>query len=717
MSAARGDCVMDFTQYEEILRPLRELEQVWGIDLAALLQRYASEVATITYEFGTQSLNFAQAAVLIMGASGIYSKKIDALQELVQDTLHLIINKGKRVDDGKDAGKRRRRRVVVRDPVQFTEEATALNILPAEKRVRSDVADALRSMLAGGGDAGRLFGSGDARVAEGELIPFEDVQTGSVHYRLSVCTLATEGLLLPNVRQELAGEVRLEPIDTLCAGDRRDVRMPPTPALPTHLSNRRVSLVERNPNNDDQAPERLDLDGFDKVLDEDAAAAYDNGNCGDDDDSTQHAGPRASEHHAQQQNQEAEVEEEDEEDEYYALLRAWHVDRFSASVPEKAYAQYTIKGDIKAPDPTRAILANLLADKMLSSRSEKLRHLNDRGEVVWDNHRMSRLAPAVYLDLTEVIRQAKDGAKARASKNRRLERWLERQRVEEREAEQLEHRDKDGAGEGGSDDGTMDDDGAEGGAADFGCQADAVSQRDAQMGTDDCGGNPPPGGAYGDFTAGDWDTAEEREFYASLAEYDDLLFERNYAATEKQANLSREEAQLHGRIALWSQRIEPLIEEQMARGHYDIYRYAQAILDQFAHEGETLHFDKIAKLCRGTWELSRYFLAMLQLSNNGNLHVNVNRLFDGARSDDISLRLLTRRAAFAFDAEDADEAFARGNAVAQSQVPLPVPSQQPAPSQPQAPSQSQVRPQPLQRGGRRKRKARTQDEVLSVQSP
>lgn len=153
-------------------------------------------------------------------------------------------------------------------------------------------------------------------------------------------------------------------------------------------------------------------------------------------------------------------------------------------------------------------------------------------------------------------------------------------------------------------------------------------------------------------------------FFKYLARYDELLYTRNLADSEKLANLSREESDLHNRIAAWTAKIGPQIDEQLGRTHFDIYAYAQRILDSFSEMGQKLSFADIAGKCAAPWEVPRYYLAMLQLTNNGNLKLEVNRLMDGALCDDIHIVLLSREAAFAFDAEDAGAAFARGNALA-----------------------------------------------------
>lgn len=611
---------MDIEKYEHILRPLRELEQVWGIDLAGALQEYAAEVAAVTYEMGCQMLNFAQAAMLIMGASTLYSKKVDALQELVQDTYFLIINKGQRTEDDKN-GKGRRRRVVVREPVKFTDSATKVPLLSEDKRYRDDVPEFLRQMLAGLDPTGSRGGNGGQRIAEGELIPFEDTQTGSVSYRLSVCAITDEGLLLPNVRHELSDTSRLENVDQ-ADEDRGGVKMPPTPAHPTGLSSRGLRLMDQLSGR--KSVGDLDKQGFDKLLEQELDEADD-----DDDDEK-----------PKKQQEEAEEEDDGEEDDYDVIMKQCMQDRFKNTLPDKPWEPYIIRPRKAAGDPSKAILADLLADKMISSQAARLRHLNDQGELVWDNERMARLAPALYRDLVEVIKNAKSQVRDALSKNRKYERWLERQRGDYGGAEAygdiVSHRSMSSAHgdmmDDLMDDGFMDGDDGEPTAEDLIMQSLRL--------------------------AGESDM--EVSFYSSLVRYDELLYQHNLANTDRQANLTKEEALLHSRITAWTAHLEPALEEQLGRGHYDIYVYAQRILDTFDHVGQILPMRALTDQCRGMWEVSRFFLAMLQLSNNGNLYVDANRIFDGSKSDIIHIRLITKDARFAFESKDESQAFAVG---------------------------------------------------------
>ena len=178
---------MDMNKYAHVLKPLKQIEQVWGIDLASVLQEYASEVAEITVDVGGQALNFAEAALLIMGASTIYSRKVDLLKDLVEEAYDLIINR-KKAEDGTAKGndkRKRKRRAVLRHTIRFHEDAVA--VVKHQALYRQDVAESLRVMLSNsafntGGPAGDP--SSAMRVSEGELVPMEDTATGGFNFRV-----------------------------------------------------------------------------------------------------------------------------------------------------------------------------------------------------------------------------------------------------------------------------------------------------------------------------------------------------------------------------------------------------------------------------------------------------------------------------------------------------------------------------------------------------
>eukprot|EP00755_Sulcionema_specki_P026659 Sspe_Gene.16175::Locus_5687_Transcript_1_1_Confidence_1.000_Length_2201::g.16175::m.16175 len=644
---------MDMHRYEHILQPLRQLEEVWGIDLAGTLQSFVSEVAEVTIEMGGKALNFAEAAVLIMSASTIYSKKVDALHELVQETYALLLNKGQK-EEGKDGGKRKRKRVVLRQPIKFTEEAA--RIARGSNLMRQDVAETLRLMISGQGVmGGRAYGKCTMRIAEGDLIPFEDTQSGGFNFRVDICTVSSDGLLLPNVCHELTGTNC--DLDHVTPRRQRDGVAPPT-----------TPMV-------DEKRRKADIDekGFAKTLAEEMKKSIEEDEEKEEEELERRE--REAERKAQEEKERKEADEkkaqadeadgEDDEDDdgavhgddYDAIMGACNQDRFAVTLPDRPWEQLEIKEKTHAPDPMKAMLHDLLSDKMVVSQSEGLRRIDDStGKLVWDDSRLGKIGPAVFDDLHEYHKEAKENLK------RELHRERKRARLE----------------------GTKEDvDAAVAGPpvsayiipdADVDDEAHIIEDDNMSTEEDDMPVclDPPHTASKTSDGAGDGDGEDglptcaelydqamegasandpEMSFYASLARYDDMLFASNLENTERQANLSREETELHHRIQKWQHRVEPLLEQQADRPPYDIYTYAARILDLFG-DTKKYSFERIAGVCEGSWELSRYFLAMLQLTNNGNIHLDITPSRDGTRSDGIELHLITRENAFDFDAEE-----------------------------------------------------------------
>jgi len=600
-------------RYDQILRPLKEMESVWGINLAGLLQEYVSEVAGISVEMGARVLNFAQAAMLIMNSSNIYCKKVDLLQELAQEVYDLIINKGQR-PDGKDQNKIRRRRVVVRDIVPFTEEATVHTLLPAEKLVRTDHFDTLRNIMDGRVNETVSGTTAGNRIAEGELVPFEDTATGTVNYRTSVCVLTQAGLLLPNVRYEIAeGCDALEELNDL-QRSADGLRVPPTPG-PESLSARRLTLMSRA-TSCRRADGIDDEEGFEKALEKELVKATEEDEeekeemeeaerekkAGADEPRrmTQHSrpsnGPNANAMNEDEEGDESE-EGEIEEDEYEAIMSEHVGDRFSDSMPNctpptvQPWAPYVIRLRKAAADPTKLAEAELKVDRDWTTTALKIRHLDDQGEVVWDNERFARLAPSNQ-DLTELTTAAKKRIRKEAGevrKQNKQERWLEAQRMSEGSMPDdgglaafvdQNAEDDDSSGMDGGDC-PMDVCSIEAGASvvDKGPLATPAARTSVQpWATGSCGAEakmPRYSAAGQSWGTGDYsdNTAESETmlcFFKYLARYDDLLYARNLADSEKVANLSREESDLHNRIATWTAKIGPQIDEQLGRTHFDL---------------------------------------------------------------------------------------------------------------------------------------------------
>lgn len=77
-------------QWVKILQPLRDLAANWDIDITAQLDEYMESCLS---SVDPTSVNFAEAAILIHGSASVYSKKVEYLYKLLFDVLDVLISK------------------------------------------------------------------------------------------------------------------------------------------------------------------------------------------------------------------------------------------------------------------------------------------------------------------------------------------------------------------------------------------------------------------------------------------------------------------------------------------------------------------------------------------------------------------------------------------------------------------------------------------------
>ncbi|XP_041471941.1 condensin-2 complex subunit H2-like isoform X2 [Lytechinus variegatus] len=84
-------------RFAHLLQPIRDLAKNWEVDIASHLEDYVAEMEAIVISFdgGSTTMNFAEAALLIQGSACIYSKKVEYLYALVYQTLDLLASKKK----------------------------------------------------------------------------------------------------------------------------------------------------------------------------------------------------------------------------------------------------------------------------------------------------------------------------------------------------------------------------------------------------------------------------------------------------------------------------------------------------------------------------------------------------------------------------------------------------------------------------------------------
>eukprot|EP00457_Paulinella_chromatophora_P001918 gb/GEZN01001920.1/.p1 GENE.gb/GEZN01001920.1/~~gb/GEZN01001920.1/.p1 ORF type:complete len:787 (-),score=115.36 gb/GEZN01001920.1/:386-2716(-) len=82
-------------RFAHLLKPIRDLAANWNIDIATELEEYLGELESIVISFddGETNFNFAEAALLIQGSACVYSKKVEYLYGLLYKTLDVLIQK------------------------------------------------------------------------------------------------------------------------------------------------------------------------------------------------------------------------------------------------------------------------------------------------------------------------------------------------------------------------------------------------------------------------------------------------------------------------------------------------------------------------------------------------------------------------------------------------------------------------------------------------
>ena len=107
------------------------------------------------------------------------------------------------------------------------------------------------------------------------------------------------------------------------------------------------------------------------------------------------------------------------------------------------------------------------------------------------------------------------------------------------------------------------------------------------------------------------------------------------------------ESDLSARLREWEEKVKPMLEEEATRIAFDIHSYGRTVLTKMPEaiakqkgKSKTLTFEK-AITAANKYEVSRMFLATLQLANNGNVEI-VDKTPQGEISDQsIHLKLLS----------------------------------------------------------------------------
>eukprot|EP01060_Flectonema_neradi_P017790 TRINITY_DN24627_c0_g1_i1.p1 TRINITY_DN24627_c0_g1~~TRINITY_DN24627_c0_g1_i1.p1 ORF type:complete len:646 (+),score=154.86 TRINITY_DN24627_c0_g1_i1:80-2017(+) len=623
---------VDMDKYGKLLKPIKQLEEVWGIDLAATLQSYAAEVTAI--DLGGQNLNFAQAALLIMGASAIYGKKVDSLQTLVQDTYDAILQRRKEKEEAQ-VKRRKRSRIHLRSSVKFIDESTT--ITKGSNLYRDDVPETLRMILSGNTDniVGNKRGTASreaAKISEGELIPFENTQTGGFNFRVNICTISGEGLLLPNVRQELMGSA-FELGQVTPRKSNTTYQMPATPSTAT--SKQILSESSKKGESED--------------LDEELKKAIEKDEREKLQSQQQETKVKEEEHSEPEPDSDSGDIHDDDDKDYDTFIQCCKQDRFAVTIQDRPWEKLDITEKIADIDPTKQMMADLTAEKLISHKQHQLRKLDNRGKLIWDDELLGKLGHTNtnYKDLQAYSETARETLK-KGLLQEKHDRPSQSQGRESTFADGTEVEPPVAAVDSfhlRAVDAIMDDcidadaDVDDGGWSEH--EPDTIYEaRDSQMVVDnnqDMNIENP-----------------EVTYYVNKAKFDDLLMATNNTA-EVEARLNGEEAALYQRVSKWQDRLEPLLEEQARRPAFNIGTYMERLLNVFSDDQKKITFqDLVSSCCSGTWEVSRFFLASLQLANTGNIRLEIKRLFNGAVSDEVTLHLITKVCVFNFEELEAE---------------------------------------------------------------
>eukprot|EP01083_Nonionella_stella_P071117 190838_1 len=87
----------DEARFAYLLQPIRDLAKNWNIDIATELEDYLAELEDlkISFEGGSTGLDFIEAALLIQGSACVYSRKVEYLYSLLYKTLDFIAERRK----------------------------------------------------------------------------------------------------------------------------------------------------------------------------------------------------------------------------------------------------------------------------------------------------------------------------------------------------------------------------------------------------------------------------------------------------------------------------------------------------------------------------------------------------------------------------------------------------------------------------------------------
>ncbi|BDA41730.1 Condensin-2 complex subunit H2 [Coccomyxa sp. Obi] len=569
-------------RFTHLLQPIRDLAANWDINIANELEEYLGVLEQITFSFdGGPSLNFAEAALLIQGSACVYSKKVEHLHSLVYQALNFIGEKRKQSGGG---GQKQ-----VDDVVEFEDEEAFLNLDDIlQEGTGIDLED-------GNAAPRELPIKAPTVVLALEDSGHGESDGGAGSYRIATCSVHKSGALL------------LEAHD----GDLMDEQMRLCDAVgPTHLRHLLGEDLQSHAEEETAGPSGAEGEPIEQDI-------YDGGDgfAGDDDDDGGAMQPLepaesmpahgaeppwlegADEGHVRQARSRLQPAHRELFDPYAPLD---HHD--AGSMPQKPFKKMKPRSRRRAPK-VKAPAVDAFAPPQPSAPSQ-----------------------LTFPEFEYVLRAraALEQAQLRGSRKRGEHLWRDAQgSAEEQQLSAFQPEDGEQAlpeeaeYEGGFDD-NGDDDG-------FGVEAPF----------DDAGGDMDmtalaQAAAEGGFPAGvgAWQFIDQD----GEPSYEDRC--RMHIETLMAAAAEAEvQTGLAARVASWRDKLAPVLEEQDARGDFDIHAYGEVVLEDLAKMSladpsnpEELRLGKVAPVTfervahrEHKWQVSRLFSALLQLANNGNV--------------------------------------------------------------------------------------------------
>ncbi|CAK0746455.1 hypothetical protein CVIRNUC_001693 [Coccomyxa viridis] len=566
-SQSEEDC-----KYKHLLQPIRDLAANWDINIANDLEEYLAVLEHITFSFdGGPNLNFAEAALLIQGSACVYSKKVEHLHGLVHQALSVISDKRQRSTDpgGQPTGD---------DFDDFDDEETFLNLddvlhegagidLEEGGAVEHEASSRAPAVLLALEDSGQVRGDGSAGT-----------------YRIAQCSVHKSGALFLEGSE---GQYWDENLVRSCAAE--------------EPAQQHSSLAEECSWADSGMDGAGEQHGHDV---EEAAADLGSGFDNDDsyDDAPEHMEPVGdSAEHAHPQ---------------------WQTGAQQAQAgPHRRGepGQADIRDPYEPLDPHSAGDLPIRPFRKSKPRRQKVYKAPKEQDTLFAAPQPGSLGSLSFPEFAYVLRARQAAERAQqqdlraqmgdiwASRGADAEALHDEQQYDGADAGMQEGLHYD-AGGGFDDDGGYDDGGYPGELS-FDDLADAAAS-----------GHPAHAGMH------------VNNPQAAELSYEELCAAHTEA---RMAAAAMEEVQteLASRVAGWRTKIAPVLEEQDARGDFDIHTIGESLLTDMAaislddtaraeeveiEKGPPVAFGAVVKQ-QHKWQVSRFFSAMLQLANNGNI--------------------------------------------------------------------------------------------------